>query len=80
MRFPMSRKTEEEIDLVNDPDPSPETIQRVLGRYPFRDVPAAYDNLMSLARESIPFLSTRRCRLFLASIAPSLLAVDRPHA
>ncbi len=72
--FPEDAETEPEIDLINDPDPSPETIQRVLGRYPFRDVPAAYDHLMSLAKESIPFLSTRRCRLFLASIAPRLLA------
>jgi glutamate-ammonia-ligase adenylyltransferase len=72
--FPEDADTEPEIDLVNDPDPSPESIQRVLGRYPFRDVPAAYDHLMSLARENIPFLSTRRCRLFLASIAPRLLA------
>ncbi|MBX3425729.1 MAG: bifunctional [glutamate--ammonia ligase]-adenylyl-L-tyrosine phosphorylase/[glutamate--ammonia-ligase] adenylyltransferase [Pirellulales bacterium] len=63
-----------EVDLVNDPDPGAETIARVLGRYPFRDVPAAYDNLMSLANERIPFLSTRRCRLFLAAIAPRLLA------
>jgi [glutamine synthetase] adenylyltransferase / [glutamine synthetase]-adenylyl-L-tyrosine phosphorylase len=72
--FPESAETEPEIDLVNDPDPSPETVERVLGRYEFRDVHAAYDNLMSLATESIPFLSTRRCRLFLASIAPRLLA------
>jgi glutamate-ammonia-ligase adenylyltransferase len=72
--FPEDAETEPEIDLVNDPDPGPETIQRVLGRYPFRDVPAAYDHLMSLARENITFLSTRRCRLFLASIAPRLLA------
>ena len=34
---------------MNDPDPSPETIERVLGRYSFRDVHVAYDNLMSLA-------------------------------
>jgi glutamate-ammonia-ligase adenylyltransferase len=72
--FPEDAETEPEIDLVNEPDPSPETIQRVLGRYPFRDVPAAYDHLMSLARENVSFLSTRRCRLFLASIAPRLLA------
>src|SRR5213076_2063610 len=33
-----------------------------------------------LAHESVPFLSTRRCRHFLASIAPSLLraAADTP--
>jgi glutamate-ammonia-ligase adenylyltransferase len=72
--FPADPETEPEIDLVNDPDPSPETIERVLGRYPFRDVHTAYDNLMSLAHESIPFLSTRRSRLFLAAIAPRLLA------
>jgi len=36
-------------------------------------VRAAYVHLMSLAVERIPFLSTRRCRLFLAAIAPRLL-------
>ena len=72
--FPEDAETEPEIDLVNEPDPSPETIERVMGRYPFRDAHSAYDNLMSLARENISFLSTRRCRLFLASIAPRLLA------
>ncbi len=66
--------TEPEVDLVNDPNPQAETIDRVLGRYPFEDKRAAYANLMSLAHESIPFLSTRRCRLFLASIAPRLLS------
>ena len=66
--------TEPEVDLVNDPDPSLETIEEVLGRYPFTDARAAYANLMSLAEEPIPFLSTRRCRLFLAAIAPRLLA------
>jgi glutamate-ammonia-ligase adenylyltransferase len=71
--FPEDAASEPEIDLVNEPEPSAETIHRVLGRYPFRDVPAAYEHLMSLARETIPFLSTRRCRLFLASIAPRLL-------
>ena len=34
----------------------------------------AYRNLMSLAEERIRFLSTRRCRHFLAAIAPQLLA------
>ncbi len=40
----------------------------------FKDVADAYQNLMALAEEKIPFLSTRRCRHFLASIAPRLLA------
>jgi glutamate-ammonia-ligase adenylyltransferase len=62
-----------ESDLVLDTNPDPETIRTVLGRYPFRDVQGAYNNLVQLAQESVPFLSTRRCRHFLASIAPSLL-------
>jgi glutamate-ammonia-ligase adenylyltransferase len=65
---------EPEADLVLDPDPDPETLQRVLGKYGFQDVQGAYHNLMQLARESVPFLSTRRCRHFLASIAARLLA------
>ena len=63
-----------EVDLVLDPDPLPETIAEVLAPHGFRDVQDAYVNLMALATEKIPFLSTRRCRHFLASIAPRLLA------
>jgi [glutamine synthetase] adenylyltransferase / [glutamine synthetase]-adenylyl-L-tyrosine phosphorylase len=66
-------QAEPESDLILDPNPDPETIRGVLGRYPFRDVQAAYQNLTQLAQEEVPFLSTRRCRHFLASIAPSLL-------
>ncbi len=66
-------ETEPEVDLVNDPDPPRERIEEVLSRYPFADVHAAYQNLMALATERIRFLSTRRCRHFLASIAPRLL-------
>jgi glutamate-ammonia-ligase adenylyltransferase len=64
---------EPESDLLLDPNPDPETLGRVLGRYGFRDVAGAYHNLTQLAQESATFLSTRRCRHFLASIAPSLL-------
>lgn len=64
---------EPEVDLVNDPDPSPERIAAVLDKYGFADVQGAYQNLMTLATEKIRFLSTRRCRHFLASIAPALL-------
>jgi glutamate-ammonia-ligase adenylyltransferase len=66
-------QAEPESDLILDPHPEPETIRAVLGRYPFKDVMGAYHNLIQLARESVPFLSTRRCRHFLASIAPQLL-------
>jgi glutamate-ammonia-ligase adenylyltransferase len=73
--------TEPEVDLVNDPDPTPERIAEVLGRFPFEDDLAAYQNLMALATENIRFLSTRRCRHFLAAIAPRLLAAiaDTPE-
>jgi len=61
------------VDLVLDPDPAPDLIAEVLGRYTFRDRPTAYQNLMALAREDIPFLSQARCRHFFAAIATRLL-------
>jgi glutamate-ammonia-ligase adenylyltransferase len=64
---------EPESDLMLDPNPDPERIQEVLGKYPFKDVQLAYQNLSQLATETIPFLSSRRCRQFLANIAPRLL-------
>lgn len=67
------REAEPETDLFLAPDPEPERIQQVLGRYPFKDAARAYHNLNLLAQETVPFLSTRRCRHFLASIAPQLL-------
>jgi glutamate-ammonia-ligase adenylyltransferase len=67
-----AESAEPETDLLLDPNPEPETIRAVLGRYPFQDVDAAYANLVALSQE-VPFLSARRCRHFLASIAPQLL-------
>jgi glutamate-ammonia-ligase adenylyltransferase len=66
-------EAEPESDLMLDPNPEPERIQEVLGKYPFKDVQLAYQNLNQLATETIPFLSSRRCRQFLANIAPKLL-------
>ena len=66
---------EPEADLILDPEPDDATVRSVLSRYPFRDVNKAFTNLSQLARESVPFLSSRRCRHFLASIAPQLLRV-----
>jgi glutamate-ammonia-ligase adenylyltransferase len=60
-------------DLILDPGPDEGTVRAVLGRYPFRDVGRAYLHLTQLAREPVRFLSHRRCRHFLASIAPQLL-------
>ena len=68
-----SSEADPEADLILDPNPDLERIQAVLGKYPFKDVQAAYRNLSLLATETIPFLSSRRCRQFLASIAPQLL-------
>ncbi|MEN1679316.1 MAG: bifunctional [glutamate--ammonia ligase]-adenylyl-L-tyrosine phosphorylase/[glutamate--ammonia-ligase] adenylyltransferase [Planctomycetota bacterium] len=62
-----------EVDLLNEPYPSRERIDEVLGHYPFDNPQGAYGNLMELATEKIRFLSTRRCRHFLSSIAPQLL-------
>ena len=45
----------------------------MLSKYHFRDVKQAYKNLMALSEEKIRFLSTRRCRHFLAAIAAQLL-------
>jgi glutamate-ammonia-ligase adenylyltransferase len=66
--------TEPESDLALDPQPDSGRIQEILGKYGFQDVPQAYHNLMELSTEKIRFLSTRRCRHFLAAIAPRLLA------
>ena len=71
--FPDESAAETEADLVLDPDPPQQRIHEVLGKYPFRDVKQAYQNLMELAEEKAPFLSTRRCRHFLAAIASKLL-------
>jgi len=65
--------TEPEVDLVLDPHPPRDKIEDVLGRYRFRDAETAYRNLVALSTERIRFLNTRRCRHFLASIAPRLL-------
>lgn len=72
--FSDDQQTHAASDLVLDPAPSEERIAEVLGTYRFRDVKQAYRNLMALGEEKIRFLSTRRCRHFLAAIAPQLLS------
>ncbi len=64
----------DETDLVLDPEPSPQRIEAVLGKYAFEDPQAAHRLLIDLSSERVPFLSTRRCRHFLAAIAEKLLA------
>lgn len=66
-----------EADLILDPEPAESEVLAVLGRRRFEDPATAYQRLVDLGRERFPFLSTRRCRHFLASIsAPLLDAID----
>ena len=72
--FPGDDAPEPEVDLVLDPAPPEAFVRDVLARYGFRDIPAAHRALESLGEERVRFLSTRRCRHFLAAIAARLLA------
>lgn len=62
-----------ETELVLDPDPDAEAAAAVLARHGMNDPAVAMDDLRRLASEPVPFLSSRRCRHFLARIAPQLL-------
>ncbi len=72
--FPDDAAPEPEVDLVLDPAPPAEFVRDVLARHGFHDSQQAYRTLASLGEEKARFLSTRRCRHFLAAIAPRLLA------
>ena len=61
------------VDLVLDPSPSEEMIERTLSPFGIQDPARGYLLLQALADEKTPFLSSRRCRHFLASIADQLL-------
>jgi len=71
--FPDDTQPEPEVDLVLDPEPDEERMREVLAVHGFRDIPTARRMLASLGEEKVRFLSTRRCRHFLAAIAPRLL-------
>ncbi|MEK6270842.1 MAG: hypothetical protein N2B57_08820 [Planctomycetales bacterium] len=71
--FADDRPPVSEVDLVLDPNPTQKKIDNALGQYGFEDTALAYRNLMRLTREEVPFLSTPRCRYFLAAIVPDLL-------
>ncbi|NBV46515.1 MAG: bifunctional [glutamate--ammonia ligase]-adenylyl-L-tyrosine phosphorylase/[glutamate--ammonia-ligase] adenylyltransferase [Planctomycetia bacterium] len=72
--FPDDRPPAPEVDLLLDPAPPAGTVERILAGHGFADVPAAWQTLRALAEERVRFLSSRRCRHFLAAIAPRLLA------
>lgn len=60
-------------DLIMDPAPTEDRIEQVLRPFAFRDPIDAYHQLNALADEGVLFLSSRRCRHFLALIATPLL-------
>ena len=62
-----------ESDLILLPEDQIDKANNILQRYGFRNAQTALHNLQLLAQEPVPFLPTRRCRHFLASIAPKLL-------
>lgn len=62
-----------ETEMVLDPDFDSEAAIQILAGYGFAEPAAAFRQLLSLATESIRFLSDRRSRHFLAGIAPKLL-------
>ena len=71
---PESEKDDfEAADLILDPNPDESLIQNTLAKYGFESTKSAHQNLLSLARENSIFLSSRRCRHFLAAIARPLL-------
>ena len=71
--FPEDATPEPEVDLVLDPAPPQEFVSEVLARHGFRDIPGSHRALMALGEEKVQFLSSRRCRHFLAAIAARLL-------
>ncbi len=71
--FEVESQGSAESDLILDPQPAEDVIHAALQPYGFADCMGAYRNLLQLSVESIPFLSTRRCRHFLAGIVPKLL-------
>ena len=63
-----------EVDLILDPDPEISMIEEALEPYGFENIESSYQRLVELSQEPTAFLSNRRCKHFLASVAPALLA------
>jgi len=63
----------QETDLLLDPAPTEQRIASVLALYRLVQPLQAFEHLQELARETVPFLSSSRCRHFLSAIANRLL-------
>ncbi len=62
------------VDLVLDPNPTEEMIERTLTPFGIENSERAHLLLQSLSEEKTVFLSSHRCRHFLASIVDQLLS------
>lgn len=71
--FADENEAPEETDLILDPNPKPEWVEQVLGKFGFQHKNKAIRFLRELAQEEVTMLSTRRCRHFLSIIAKQLL-------
>lgn len=71
--FADENQAPEETDLILDPNPKPEWVEKVLEKFGFQHKNEATRFLRELAQEEVTMLSTRRCRHFLSTIAKQLL-------
>ncbi|MEI7458395.1 MAG: hypothetical protein WCK15_03250 [Pirellula sp.] len=71
--FADENQAPEETDLILDPNPKPEWVEKVLEKFGFNRKNEATRFLRELAQEEVTMLSTRRCRHFLSIIAKQLL-------
>lgn len=73
-----------ETELILDPEPDETLVRSAMERHRLTDPMRAMHDLQRLADEPVPFLSSRRCRHHLATIAPQLLSeigrTPDPHA
>ena len=73
-----------ETELLLDPAPEDSIVRKTMSMHGMVDPAMAMSDLQRLADEPVPFLSSRRCRHYLANIAPQLLSeigrTPDPHA
>ena len=78
--FPGEEKPEPEVDLILNPQSDTSLIKNLISKHGFRDAERTHQLLHSLSEEGDRFLSSHRCRHFLAAIAPRLLTtVGKTH-
>jgi glutamate-ammonia-ligase adenylyltransferase len=80
--FPEEPTPPREVELLLDPAPPLDEVRAALAPFGFEQPQQALAMLNELAAEQVPFLSTRRCRHWLAATLPRLLcavgATPRP--